>query len=98
MSEIYLFWDLEQNELEILGEDGEFYFYHEDNVAINQGDESGRSWTKLNKFRDVTPLNDMDRFLVFYPEINDWVDFPSCPPHFVYEILKHAGDPDWQNL
>ncbi len=96
--EIFLLWDKLNDSPEILGEDGEFYFYSEDNVVIARGGEGGRFWTKLNKFTDVTPLNNCDRFDIFDPLENDWVPLISARDELVSEMHKYAGDPEWKDI
>ncbi len=92
MSEIYLFWDKENDTPEILGEDGEFYSYGEDNVAIERNESGGRYWVKMNKFTDVTPLNNWVRYEVFDPLLDYWVSWDHAREDFVNEVHRHAGN------
>ena len=100
MSEIYLFWDKLNNTPEILGDDGEFYGYNEDVVAIDQGapDDECRNWYHLEKRLDVTPLNTWQRFEVFDPELERWVPFDSARKELVQEIYKHSGVKNWKEV
>lgn len=97
MSEIFLFWDLQEDTLEILGEDGEFYAYGEDSVAIDQGaaERLCRYWIKMDKIRDVHPLNTSERYEIFDPRKMDWVKFMGCDFKTFTEVCLQAGvNPD----
>ncbi len=92
---IFLFWDVTNDTPEILGEDGEFYFYSEDSVAIEQDPETGRMWTKSNKMQDITPLNNYDKFEFWSELANDWIPWGSATMAEVKLVHKCAHDPDW---
>lgn len=95
---IFLFWDKVNDELELLGEDGEFSFYSEDSVAIRQGDESGRYWCELEKLQDLTPLRDWKRFEIMDPETGEWVEWEEAPTSLIQQVQKHAGVKLWQEV
>lgn len=90
MTQIFLFWDLLNDTPEILGEDGEFYSYGEDSVAIDQGN-GGRYWMKLCKISNVHPLNSSDRFEIFDPRLDCWTDLSSTDIETYREVFKLAG-------
>lgn len=92
---IFIFWDKLNDEPEILGEDGEFYFYNEDQVAIRQNPDSGRNWVKINKMQDVSPLNDFDRFDFFSESTGDWIEWARATKDEIQMIHRAANDPDW---
>lgn len=90
--DLFLFWDKMNDCPEILGEDGDFHSYGEDNV------DGSRYWYKLNKFTDVTPLNDWERFDIFDPILGDWVPWASANDDLQMAAHKHAGNPEWNDL
>ncbi len=95
---IFLFWDKLNDEPEILGEDGEFYFYNQDEVLIQRGDWDGaQHWVKLNKMQDTTPLNDFERFDFFSEEDDAWISYDSATREQVQAVHRAAGDPDWRD-
>jgi hypothetical protein len=95
----FLFWDKCRDELEILCEDGEFYFYSEDSVAIDQGLASGRKWTRLEKLRDITPLNsDWAAFQILDWGSGEWVDFGDARLELIQAAQKQAGIVDWKDV
>lgn len=94
----FIFWDKETDEPEILGEDGEFYFYGEDAVAINQGNESGRFWCRLDKLVDVTPLNARERFDILNPETGEWVSFSDVCIELIQQVQRLAGARYWRDV
>lgn len=99
MNDIFIFWDKDNDDAEFLFEDGEFWYLNEDSVRVNQTDgEEGRDWIKLNKFTDVTPLNEYDRFDVMDPETGDWVATDKCSMDLVKKYHRLAGDPDWETV
>lgn len=95
---IFLFWDLLNDELELLGEDGNFYAYGEDSVAIARGSESGRYWLTLEKLTDVTPLNNPERFEIYDEREGGWVKCLSSSDETWQQVQKLAGVKDWQNV
>lgn len=88
---IFCFWDNLKDTPELLGEDGEFYSYGEDSVAIEQGAERGRYWLKVCKISNVHPLNDSERFDVFDPRLMQWVKIHATDIKTYREIFKLAG-------
>lgn len=95
---IFLFWDTLNDSPEILAEDGEFWSYSEDSVAIKQGLKSGRSWYQLEKLLDVTPLNEPNRFDVYDELLGDWVSCQNSHEKTWAKIQKLAGVKDWKEV
>lgn len=93
----YIFWHTGNNEPTILCEDGSFYFYNEDSVAIERN-EGGRNWTRLESIRDFTPINNWDNFEFMHPETGEWISFGACPIPIVQKIWKLAGAVDWKDI
>jgi hypothetical protein len=95
---VILFWDVKNDAPVILGDNGEFYFYGEDNVAIEQGLESGRYWCKLKKMQDITPLNDLERHEVMCPSTGQWIPLAQTTEDLTEIIHRAALDPDWREV
>lgn len=98
MSDLFLFWDKRNDTPELLGEDGEFYSYGEDSIAIARNEEGGYYWTQLEKLKDVTPLNTPERFEVFNPESNLWESILSADEDLIKKIQKHVGVKYWEEV
>ena len=98
--DLFLFWDKNKDELEILDEHGEFWFYSEDTVEIDQTQgEHGRYWTRLEKLMDSTPLNiDAKRFEILDVETGEWLEWEDAPEALIQQVQKLAGVMDWQNV
>lgn len=94
----YVFWDKRNDEIELLCEDGQFYFYSEDSVAISRDHDQGRSWTRLEKLTDVTPLNEWDRFEIMDPANGEWVSYGEARVELIQAVQKHAGIIDWWDV
>lgn len=95
----FLFWDKQNDDLEILDEEGEFWFYSEDSVVLerDENDEDGRSWTRLEKLCDITPLNsDWQRWEVMDPITGEWVPWGDARMELIQQIQRHCGVKDWQ--
>ena len=90
---IWLFWDKLNDEFEFLGDDGNFYGYGEDTVAIDQGapEEQCRYWMKMCKIREVHPLNESKRYDIFDPRKDDWIQFDNCDEETFREVCLQAG-------
>lgn len=90
---MFLFWDTEYDRPEILGDDGNFWSYSEDHVAIAQNapEKQCRYWIKMCKVSNVHPLNTSGRFEVYDPRLGTWGDL-SCTHIKTYrEIHELAG-------
>lgn len=97
---IYYFWDKMNDELEILGEDGQFYLYGQDTVARDQGDpdEKWQYWLHIHPMQNVSPLNEWDRYELMDPESGEWIPWSSVihRQKLLLEIHKAARDPHWR--
>ena len=93
MGDVYLFWDKLNDSPNILGEDGELYFYSEDSVAINQGapDEECRHWVHTCKLGDNQPFNNPDRYLWCHPKTGEWIECDNMTPSDFREVYEAAG-------
>ena len=95
---MFLFWDKRNDTPEILGDDGLFYSYGEDEVAIEQGcpDSQCRYWIELESRTDITPLNNYHRYDIFDPQLNEWVQCECSRKELWQEVQRLAGVKDWK--
>lgn len=87
-----LFWDTLNDNPEILGDDGQLWYYGEDQVAINQGSEGGRYWVKLCKVSNSHAFNDSKgRYQIYDPRLNAWVNLQSTHIETYREVYNLMG-------
>lgn len=95
---IFLFWDKMNDTPEILAEDGSFYSYGEDSVAIKRNEKGGRFWIELESRQDITPLNYWYRYDIFDTKHNCWIPWQDCRHELVRKVRKQAGVKRWKEV
>lgn len=97
---LYLFWDRMNNIPEILDEDGIFYFFNTDDVAIQQNapEHQCRNWVSICPMRDITPINKPDRFDIFDEKFNHWVSFDCADESLIRKVQWQCGMKNWQEI